>query len=333
MSRLLSLFFLTVLSLSLLAASQPIIEDRADSYSVAAVDQNSKTVRVFPRDKKWNKDAISWSFMAESAWWDIKNRWDDLSDVKVRKVAKHGWIALVTASGGKAGIINITNEKRSVTLDDDEVLWQATPGGNPHAIERIPYNGAIVVASSKTGRLTLYVPTGKDINDYSKIKKSQFHYELDGAHGVLWDPNGSSSVSKGFLWAVGREYLYKYRVEGSGKSTRLVRDEKKYRIPGGGLGHDLQPDFGNKNSLLVTDSYGAYAFNTKSNKWTTLKKMKKIKSLARHENGEYMWVTGNKDELGQYVEFAKSVGAKKSTKRGWSAARFYKARFYRTDFD
>src|SRR5262249_46961020 len=121
------------------------LASRAGSYHIAVVDQNSKTVRVFPRDAKdWSDKEVFWSFTADPPFWN--NDWINLDDIKFRKTAKHGWIAMVTASEGKAGIINVTKEKRKTTLDD--VMWQATPGGNPHSIERIPSLGAIVVASS-----------------------------------------------------------------------------------------------------------------------------------------------------------------------------------------
>lgn len=320
------IYFLAVLHLFAAVLAVP-VADRANDYHVAVVDQNSKTVRVFPRNaKKWNDKALLWSFTADTGLFNRK--WNNLSGVKIRKVAKHGWIALVTASGGKAGIVNITKEKRKVGLKD--VMWQATPGDNPHAIERVPNNGAIIVASSSPGKLSLYVPTSKDINDYGKIKHAQ-DYSLKGAHGILWDPNGGSSVAAGILWAVGDDYLFKYKVTGSLKNTRL-KQTGKYKLPRGGLGHDLQPDFSNKKVLLMTDTYAAYAFNTSTGKFKVLKSMRKLKSLVRHANGEYMWVKGDKNELGQYVRWGAKVGTQKDA-RGWGDAKFYKARIYSPNYE
>lgn len=250
--------------------------------------------------------------------------WDNLSDVKIRKIATHGWIALVTASGGKAGIINITNEKRHVKLGDREVLWSATPGGNPHSIERIPHKGVIVTAGSKPGQLTLHVPSSSNINNFSKIKKGRV-YSFPGAHDVLWDPTGEH------LWAVGDKVLRQYKVVGKGTGTKLDL-VKSHKIPGNGLGHDLQPDYTDKHTLLLTDSYGAYSFNTETGKWKTLKKMKKLKSLVRTADGEYIWVEGDVNELGQTVDFGKKVGTLDASK-GWDSARFYKARIYGTAFE
>ncbi|WEW57230.1 hypothetical protein PRK78_002692 [Emydomyces testavorans] len=320
------IYFLTALHVLAAVLAQP-VADRAADYHVAVVDQNSKTVRVFPRnDQKWNDEAIFWSFTADTGFFN--RAWNNLSGVKIRKVVKHGWIALVTASGGKAGIVNITKEKRKVGLDD--VMWQATPGDNPHSIEIVPKNGAIVVASSTPGKLTLYVPTSTDIDDYSKIKHAE-DYPLKGAHGVLWDPNGGTSVDDGILWALGDDFVYKYKVTGSLKDTRL-KEAGKYKLPKGGLGHDLQPDYTNKKTLLITDSYAAYAFDTTAGKFTILKEMRKLKSLARHPNGEYMWIEGAKDELGQYVSWGEKVGSQKDS-RGWSDAKFYKARIYSPNYE
>ena len=309
------------------------IAPRADSYHVAVVDQNTKTVRVFPRSaKNWSSKEIFWSFTADPPFWN--KDWNNLDDIKFRKTAKHGWIALVTASGGKAGIINVTKEKRKTSLDD--VMWQATPGGNPHSIERIPSLGAIVVASSTPGKLTVYVPQDpKDTDNFSKIKKSKYDYKVPGAHGVLWDPNGSTDPSKGFLWVTAKGFLYKYRVSGTGPNIKLnLADSVELRA--NGLGHDLQPDYTNKNVLLITDTHGAYSYNTKTKKRTTIRNQTKLKSIARHPNGEYIWVRGDKDDLGQYVTISKDIkdtSNKHATSRGWKDARFYKAHIYTPDFE
>ncbi|GAA1984789.1 hypothetical protein GCM10009838_53620 [Catenulispora subtropica] len=54
-------------------------------------------------------------------------------------------MALVAASGGNVGIID---KAASGTQGTGSLLWSAVPGGNPHAIERIPTIGAIVTTSS-----------------------------------------------------------------------------------------------------------------------------------------------------------------------------------------
>lgn len=109
----------------------------AAGYHLAVVDQNSKTVRIYDRDAtRWNDDAVIWTFegkepLAGAKWWA------DLSDVKIRKTAKRGLIALVVASGGGAGVVDI--KKRGEHTDsDNDLIWDAYPDDNPHSIERIP---------------------------------------------------------------------------------------------------------------------------------------------------------------------------------------------------
>ncbi|EAU37824.1 predicted protein [Aspergillus terreus NIH2624] len=126
------------------------------AYHIAVTDQNSKTVRVFPRDAaSWNKDAIYWSWTADGGPWPWTDRsWADISEVKIRKTADRGWVALVATSAGKVGMIDITS-KRSTNIDDVDA---------------------------------------NDVNNLSKIKKSDTTYTVDFAHGVLWDPAGAGSL-------------------------------------------------------------------------------------------------------------------------------------------
>ncbi|OJD12478.1 hypothetical protein AJ78_06932 [Emergomyces pasteurianus Ep9510] len=321
-----SLFLLLVTLFSTLLAAAP-----ADYY-IAGVDQTPNAIHVFPRNKPWTSPNIYWSFTAGN-----RNKdWSNLSDVKLRKTASHGWIALVSASGGNAGIINVSKSKLKTDLDD--VLWTGSPGGNPHAIERIPHLGAVVVASSTPGKLTLYYPGNpKDINDFKNLKRSDVNYDVPGAHGVLWDPNGSpNDPEKGILWVSLNKSMQKYRVTGRGKAMRLVQEGSAIPFPGKrGLGHDLQPDYTNKNVLLATDSYGAYAYDIPTGKWATLREEKAIKSFVRHKSGEYLWVTkeGKDGWLSPWVSFGMKAGEKASEKKGGGGKGFYKARVHETGFE
>lgn len=302
----------------------------ATAYHLAVVDQNTKTIRVFPRDSaKWNKDAIYWSFTAdEDLAWLKGDHWADLDDVKIRKTADLGYVALVAASGGKVGMVNIIAEKESADLDD--VVWQATPGDNPHSLERIPYLGAFVASSSSPGKLTLYVPTdASDVNDLSKIKKSH-EYEIPKAHGVLWH--------SGKLWVTGEDFLYKFDVVGKGKSIKLVMDGEKIALPKvsgrASNGHDLSASYKDSDVLLVTHTAASYTYNVKTGKFKTLMKIDKLKSLVQHSSGEYAWVRGEKNEMGQYVSFSDESAPETVTdKRGWADAEFYKAKIFDPDYE
>lgn len=302
----------------------------ATAYHLAVVDQNTKTVRVFPRDAAtWNKDAIYWSFTADpDVGWFEHDDWADLDDVKIRKTADLGYVALVAASGGKVGMVNIIAGHESADLDD--VVWEATPGDNPHSLERIPHLGAFVASSSDPGKLTLYVPTdASDVNNLSKIKKSH-EYKLDMAHGVLWH--------SGKLWATGKDYLYKFDVVGKGKDIKLVLDGEGIplkKISGHKKnGHDLSASYKDPNVLLVTHTGGAFAYNIKTGVFETLMAVTKIKSLVQHSSGEYAWVRGEKNELGQYVSFSDEKDPKTVTdRRGWGDAEFYKAKIFDPDYE
>ncbi|MGX9901764.1 DUF6528 family protein [Arthrobacter sp. SA17] len=151
------------------------IAEAAAGYHVAVVDQNSKTVRIYDRDaERWNDDAVIWSFEGKEPWLGT-SWWADLSDVKIRKTQSRGLIALVCASGGAAGIVEIKRGEH--TDSDNDLIWQAYPGDNPHSIERIPRNGSILTASSKGEKnLQLYSPKGRidDFDSYEKVNSWSF---------------------------------------------------------------------------------------------------------------------------------------------------------------
>jgi hypothetical protein len=221
------------------------------------VDQNSKTVRIYDRYAlRWNDDAIIWSFQGKVTF-GIRI-WAD------RKTQARGMFALVCASGGAAGIVEIKRGRH--TDSDDDLIWQAYPDDNPHSIERIPRNGSILTASSKGDKnLQLYSPKGRidDFDGYEKVNSWTF----DGAHGILWDPQGTNEVSAGVLWVLGDGKLVGYKVKGSGQDTDLdVWREVVIDHPGHKMGHDLQPDYAEPGHLLLTDSEGVYRYDVSKDK-------------------------------------------------------------------
>ncbi|KAJ5102389.1 hypothetical protein NUU61_004611 [Penicillium alfredii] len=311
------------------------LESRADGYHVVVTDQHSRTVRVFPRNaQKWDSDAVTWQFTADATFPWVKKPWNDLSDVRIRKTAQRGLIALVAASGGKVGIVDISSKRRTGLHD---LIWQATPGDNPHALERIPYVGALVSASSTPGKLTLYAPPlASSIDDFKNYRTVE-SYDVDFAHAVLWDPQGNNDPDKGFLWALGRDYLHQFRVKGRGQDTRLVRVRDPISLPpykGTRNGHDLQPDYHQPGVLLLTHTSAAYEFNTSTRKFKELTDKGKLKSLVRHSSGEYVWVQSSKgSDMGHYVSFSENARADKpKDSLGWDDAEFYKARIYSPDY-
>jgi hypothetical protein len=309
----------------------------AAQYHVAVVDQNVNEVRVFDRNAKaWDDDAIIWSFKGVDHW--PGHGWADLSDAKIRKTRDRDLIALVAASGGGVGIVDIKKEGEKANSDDD-LIWSAYPNGNPHAIERIPDNGSILAASSE-GTLHLYSPEDPDdIDDFRRYDKNN-SWDFPGAHGILWDPRTKSTQEDGVLWVLGDGKLVGYKVKGKGMDTDLDRWRTvEIRHHGHKMGHDLQPDYANKGRLLLTDSEGVYGYDVNADKLVIgedeeLWGKNRVKSIARHPSGEFVWVVGSKDtgEMGTHVSFGTELGAA-TDEIGWKDARFYKARIFSPEYE
>ncbi|MDJ1645282.1 hypothetical protein [Streptomyces pakalii] len=275
--------------------------------------------------------------------------WANISDVKFRNTASLGAIALVCASAGEgtwgragahAGILDVNDVNRHPT--HEQLIWDVDVGGNPHAIERIPDNGSVVVASSQDvvgvdggGFLSLYAPRVlADPSTLGRVATIPF----EKAHGVLWDPANK------WLWAIGKNELRTYAVEGSLVRTRLrlVTSQPLYEAdrPEPDVGHDLMADYLHQHNLLMTATHGAYVFGAHPGsggaRWARLSGEKKLKSLTRHAGGEFIWVHGEPQSptdlwphTNPYVYFGKSLDTS-PVKRGWDTARIYKARLWTT---
>ena len=299
------------------------------NYYLATTEQVSNRVLVWNRNVSWTDANLYWQFTPGTT----GGTWQNLSDVKIRATDAHGTIALVAASGGKAAIVDVKAGKKKATTSD--ILWQATPGGNPHAIERIPGNGSVVVASSN-GYLTLYSPTA--VSKPSTLAKVQT-ISLKGAHGVLYDPTHK------YLWAIGEGRLVPYSITGSGRSTRLTARNGyislgTYRNSAGetkpNLGHDLQASYTSKSTLFITHTSGVYSVDTWTFRTTKVSGMIRVKAYVNHSGGERAWVrgdnTGRRTWGSPTVQFFNSAGTATSTKTR-SGAEFYKVRVWSTAFE
>lgn len=285
----------------------------ATSYYVATTEQVKNKVLVFDKNKAFTDANVHWSFSPGAG------VWGNLSDVKIRSTSAQGWIALVAASGGKAGIVDIASEKHTELND---LKWSATPGGNPHAIERIPGNGSVVVASS-AGYLTVYAPSS--VSNLASLAKVQT-INLAGAHGVLWDPTYQ------LLWAIGKGTLRGYAVEGTYRSTRLRHYGAAVSLGSGNLGHDLQPDYSNTQRLLCTATDGVYEISTTGGTFGKKKisSETRVKSYVRHSSGEVLSVRG--DNAGSRTWASPTVRFSQSADRSRPGAEFYKARIWTPAF-
>ncbi|SBT53354.1 DUF6528 family protein [Micromonospora narathiwatensis] len=312
---------------AIVATSTP--ANAANDYYLAMTEQSSNRVMVWNRNVSWTDANLRWQFTPGTT----TGAWANLSDVKFRDTAAHGMIALVAASGGKAAIVQVKSGSKKATTSN--ILWQATPGGNPHAIERIPSNGSVVVASSN-GYLTLYSPS--NANSPSTLAKVQT-ITVKGAHGVLYDPTHK------FLWAIGEGRLTPFTISGSGRSTRLsakngyislgtYKNSAGKTVPN--LGHDLQPSYTSKDTLFITHTSGVYSVNTWS--FRTLKESgtTRVKAYVNQRGGERAWIrgdnTGSRPWASPTVQFFNSSG-KATTTKSRSGARFYKVRIWTTAFE
>jgi hypothetical protein len=280
------------------------------NFKVMVTEQVANKVFVFDKNKDFT------NANAYKTWSPGTGGWSNLSDCRIRDTAQFGVIGLAAASGGKVGIWNVTDEKDQELND---VLWSATPGGNPHALERIPDIGAFVAASSD-GFLTVYGPT--KVSDPSTLAKVQT-VTLAGAHGVIWDPNNK------LLWACGDKVVQAYTVSGTYRNVRLKASSKKVTLAG--LGHDLQADFSNSSLLQVSDSYGVYSINKSTLAKTTLHTTTRIKAYVKMSTGEYFYVRG--DNAGSRDWGSPTVVFSQSADRTRSGAEFYKARYYTTAYN
>ncbi|ADD44142.1 DUF6528 family protein [Stackebrandtia nassauensis] len=277
------------------------------NYQVAITEQVSNKVMIFARNSKWDNAHMLRSFRPGGG-----GGWSNLSDVKFRETHKYNNIGLFTCSGGNVGVWNLKSERHQ---EFNDVLWWATPGGNPHAIERIPHNGSVVTASSK-GYISVYGPKSAVMSSLGK--KAVQTFGLPGAHGVLWD-----EVSN-LLWAVGDKTVRSYKVTGSGRGTRLREAGARIKLPG--LGHDLQADHSNKGRLLVTDTKGVYEI-TKSNRGIReIRQADHVKSFCRHSSGEAFWTIPNWPKPSNWRTNTVGFDGGYSRKRG--GAGIYKARLF-----
>ncbi len=284
----------------------------AANFYVATTEQTKNKVLVFPKNKAFTDANVHWSFSPGGG------AWANLSDVKIRATEAQGWIALVAASGGKAGIVDIGSEKHT---EGNDLKWSATPGGNPHAIERVPGNGSVIVASSD-GKLTLYAPSS--VGNLGSLKQVQT-VNYAGAHGVLWDPTFE------LLWVVGKNRFSHYAVMGSGRNTRL-KYAAHFSLGSGNLGHDLQPDYTNKHKMLMTATKGVYELLTDGGTFRSRKisSETKVKSYVKHSSGEVVSIRGDGTQPRDWAN--KTVRFSQSADRSRSGAQFYKARIWTTAF-
>lgn len=301
----------------------------AGNYDVLVTEQVKNKVMLFRAIELWTPEKLGWEWAAPD-----QAAWARLNDARFRETDRFGWVCMVAAGGGKVGMVNFG--------DDDALLWSATPGGNPHAVEYLRSHGVVVVASSSPvssalpyeGYLSVYAPTNAD--DPATLGSEPVdRIAYTGAHGLWWDG--------AFLYALGSWTLAKYRVTGSLKSAKLELVQK-YVWPTRFDGHSLDMDFSDPGKLVLNGAQAIWTVDKADvTRLTNIRPQSPgVKSFARAVDGESFWlqsvdvtdpVPGQSRWWNEYVQFFDPTG-KPSYRRGLDyygyEGRFYRARIAST---
>lgn len=147
-------------------------------------------------------------------------------------------------------------------------LWAKNVGAGvyPHGIDVLP-NGNVAIAGRKNGAggwVRVYTSSqGPTSGTYA-------NYNLDWAHGVLWDP----ALNR--LWAIGEvpggptDILVALIVGGTAAAPTLTEDLSMRAILPSSGGHDISAFYYRPDTLLVTDHNGVYTYRKSTKTFTPL---------------------------------------------------------------
>lgn len=250
-------------------------EAAAVNFRVAITDVAANKIRVFDRTANFDTGRVHWSFSPGKS-----NGWAEMMEVRFRKIPVYGWVALVTSRKGKAALVNVKKDKPAAGLRD--VIWSANAGPHNHGIEFLPSTGAVVVAASRSNKITLYAPkAGQGPKTLAWVDS----YAHGDAHTVWWDPDYQ------VLWAFGGTKLSSYKVTGRGRGTRLVKWKKDVTVKYNG--HDLHQDQFDKGKLTLTNSGTVMHFDKASRTFAKfpgrIGELNGVNSFVRHSSGQLMW--------------------------------------------
>ncbi len=203
----------------------------------AFMDQYNQRIDVIDvQGDNLNSAERAWSWKPTTAlgYTDLAT-FNSPTDAKIRyNKTEKKYVVAVCSSRGFMGVVDFATGKK---------LWQVSlsDSSNPHAIEYLP-NGNVAVAASIGNWLRIYTASqGSGSAKYTEVT-------LDGAHGVLWDPD------RKVLWGLGAEVITAYTIGGTAAAPTLT-EVTKYRasVPASN-GHDLSPVYGNKDRLWVSSN-------------------------------------------------------------------------------
>lgn len=278
-------------------------EAKVNGNYIIACDQMKDRVVVYDMSKYDGIDLDNcavWSYTPKSSSRVC------ISGVKYRENTVYGDVVLICSSEGYAGV---------VTYPEGEEVWSVSYcGQNPHSIEILP-TGDIVCASSNDKHIRLY---------RCGDNKNYVDYELDSAHGVLWDPD------KQLLWALGYSRLVSYKYEDGALTVK-----KEYPLPVSG-GHALSADFSDPDKLMVTTGTAVYSFSKQKRRFTRIIQFSdSIKGYGNDPCGDTFYCFPNKGigrkwEKKYFAEWCtdtiyfKAAGEDEFTEAKSSTCAFYK---------
>lgn len=279
---------------------------------ILAAEQKLDKVVLFNRDMDWNEDnSIIWS-------WDPRTlpeghgAW--FVHIDECKPVRNCKLILVTASkGGGVAIVRV---------NDAKPLFYARPKGSPHSAALLPDDNLAVVSSD--GFLGVYlVPNDLSQDDVTVGQKLAYKFELQGAHGVVWDEK------RQLLWILGSSELValQYNHNKQAPDFTLVHRATlpKYLLGG----HDLYAPC-NYDALVVTGR-GVGVFDPDTLEFYPVASYDKIKCLDVSEQGDVLIQRASESYWSDRIRYFREPldSAQDGEPIGQrDGAKFYKARFF-----
>jgi hypothetical protein len=206
-----------------------------------------------------NPKALLWSWKPSDSGISSSG-WGLPTEAKLRNNSLWGgqWMA-VSDSDGMMAVVSYPGKVRKWSIN-------AGTSSNVHGIELLP-SGNVAGAASNGGWVRVYAASqGASSEVFAQ-------YDLPDAHNVLWDP------SRNVLWALGGNKLVQLRVGGTDAAPALSVVATSL-LPSGS-GHDLQPVYGDINSLYISMGHVVYVYNKQTGTATVLQNTVGIKSISK----------------------------------------------------
>jgi hypothetical protein len=242
---------------SLLAASDM---TNAENYIALAEQATSKILVMDYTQKNWdssNSSAVKWNWQPSDSGISSEG-WKLPNDARLRYNKTWGgeWVAIV-AGYGRLAVVSYPGKIKK---------WSINIGSKPnvHGIELLP-DGNVAVAASTGGWVRVYTAS------QGESSETYVQYNLPDAHNVLWDP------ARKTLWALGKDKLVQLRLEGTPANPTLTQTAVT-TLPVGS-GHDLEPKYGDPNTLWLTMGSSTWTFDKTQNKATLFQKVAGYKSI------------------------------------------------------